>query len=112
MALTWEKWLQLFKKKNPLDISHLVTPENYNNISFWGGNPGITICMSRPTNSTSPPFDYGIILTMVVGGDVSQMFFRQSTGEVLRRSGNANGWNGSSTLNGKDAWKNFTLTNA
>ena len=109
MALTWEKWLELYQKSPGIgggaqDITHLVTPENYNDINFWRGNPGITICLSRPDNSASAPFEYGLILTTVVNMEVSQIFYTQAVGSIMRRSGDGNGWNGQANVLGQNAW--------
>lgn len=38
------------------------------------------------------PSNYGILINTCFAGDVSQLWFTQSSGKIYRRSGNANGW--------------------
>lgn len=62
------------------------TPVNWSafgNVACWYGTAG---------QLTGQPSQYGILLSMAAGSDVSQLWFTQSSGKIYRRSGNANGW--------------------
>ena len=63
-----------------------------NNSTWWYGTDD---CL------TDQPGTYGFIQNFVYGSDVNQIWFTQSGGKVMRRSGNASGWNGT--------WRQFWL---
>lgn len=65
----------------------------------------------------SQPAQYGLLLNLTdqtpgttSGGEVHQMWFTQSTGNVCHRGGNKTGWNGSSTAT-TDTWRTFLDSN-
>lgn len=63
-----------------------------NNSTWWYGADG---CLA------DQPSTYGFIQNFVYGSDINQIWFTQSGGKVMRRSGNASGWNGT--------WRQFWL---
>ena len=54
-----------------------------NNTTWWYDSSGTL---------TDKPSDWGFVWNLAMGNDVSQLWFTQSSGKMMRRSGNASGW--------------------
>ncbi len=57
--------------------------EKGNNTTWWYDSSGTL---------TDKPSDWGFVWNLAMGNDVSQLWFTQSSGKMMRRSGNASGW--------------------
>ena len=86
----------LVSGREPISSPSNDTIQNWssknNNSTWWYGADG---CLA------DQPSTYGFIQNFVYGSDVNQIWFTQSGGKVMRRSGNASGWNGT--------WRQFWL---
>lgn len=56
-----------------------------NNTTWW---------YSTPDQLIDQPHYYGFLWQLANGSDVNQIWFSQSSGKMMRRSGNAGGWDG------------------
>lgn len=89
---------------NLMNINHLITPENFDDVQFWNKQVGMTIAFLTKDDIPTAPSRYGIVVTTCLGNDIAQTWYAQASGIVCVRRGNQTAWNADISVVGKDAW--------
>ena len=77
------------------NTANIITASQDDTPSVWGGKHTGAYMFTAKDLLVGQPSQYGIVLNLSSGSEVSQLFFQHSHGSVFRRQGNSTGWNGS-----------------